>query len=61
MQVIINFFTLLISGVQAIISFLTQLPAILTVCVQAFPPVLATLLLSCFGLIIAIRVLELLP
>lgn len=61
MQVIINFFTLLISGVQAIISFLTQLPAILAVCVQAFPPVLATLLLSCFGLIIAIRVLELLP
>lgn len=61
MEVIVNFIKLLVSGVQAIISFLIQLPSVLAVCVQAFPPALSVLLLSCFGLIIAVRLLELLP
>lgn len=61
MQVIIEFINLLISGVQQVFSFILTLPQILSTCVTAFPPVLATYLLVAFGVIIAIRVLELLP
>lgn len=61
MQVIIEFIQLLISGVQQMFSFISELPGILSQCVNAFPPYLATILLVCFGLIVAIRVLELLP
>lgn len=61
MQVIINFFSLLLDGVQAIMQFMTQLPEIFALCVQAFPPALSVYLLAGFALIVAIRVLELLP
>lgn len=61
MQVIIEFFQLLMSGVQQVMSFLTTLPQILSTCVIAFPPVLSTYLLAGLAVIICIRVLELLP
>lgn len=61
MQVIIEFLQLLMSGVQQMFAFLTTLPGMLSQCVNAFPPALATYLLACFGIILAIRVLELLP
>lgn len=61
MQVIIEFFQLLMGGVQQVFSFILTLPDILATCVTAFPPVLGTYLLVLFGAIIAIRVLELLP
>lgn len=61
MQVIIEFIQLLIGGVQQIIQFFTTLPAILSTCVTAFPPVLSTYLLVGFAVIILIRVLELVP
>ena len=61
MEVIINFISLLISGVQAIMSFMVQLPSILALCVQAFPPALGVYLLAGFALVLCIRLLELLP
>lgn len=61
MQVIIEFFQLLMSGVQSVFSFLLEMPSLLSQCGNAFPPVLFTYLLAAFGVIIAIRVLELLP
>lgn len=61
MQVIIEFFQLLMSGVEQVMSFLTTLPQILATCVTAFPPVLAAYLLAGLAVIICIRVLELLP
>ena len=61
MEVVVNFVKLLISGVQAIISFLLELPSILAFCVQAFPPALSVIFISVFGIILAVRALELLP
>lgn len=61
MQVIIEYFGLLISGVQQVMSFITTLPSILSTCVVAFPPVLSQFLLAGFAIIICIRVLELVP
>lgn len=61
MQVVIEFFQLLMSGVEQVFSFMTTLPEIMSTCVTAFPPVLSTYLLVLFACIIAIRVLELLP
>lgn len=61
MQVIIEFIQLLISGVGQVFSFITTLPQLLSTMVTAFPPVLSTYLLVCFGVILAVRVLELLP
>ena len=49
------------SGVQSVFSFLLEMPSLLSQCGNAFPPVLYVYLLAAFGVIIAIRVLELLP
>lgn len=61
MQVLIEFVQLLMSGVSQVASFLTTLPSLVSTMVTAFPPVLIVYLLACFGLIVAIRFLELLP
>ena len=60
MQVIIEFFQLLMSGVQSVFSYITLIPTIFS-SITAFPPVLYVFLLAGFGVIIAIRALELLP
>lgn len=61
MQVIIEFIQLLISGVIQVFSFVATMPQLVSTMITAFPPVLYTVLLLCFGIILAIRVLELLP
>lgn len=60
MQVIIEFFQLLMSGVQSVFSYLTLIPTIFQ-SITAFPPVLYVFLLAGFGIVVAIRALELLP
>lgn len=54
-------FEYLLTGMQSVMSFVQSLPQMLSVCVQVFPPFLGVYLLGCFGVILAIRVLELLP
>lgn len=61
MQVIVEFLSLLMGGVQQVFQFLLTLPQILSTCLVAFPPVLSSYLLVCVVVIIVIRVLELLP
>lgn len=60
MQVLIEFVNLLITGVQSVFQYISMIPTIFS-SLTAFPPVLYTFLLAGFGVIIAIRCLELLP
>lgn len=61
MDTVLQLFEYLLTGMQSVLGFIMTLPCLLLVCVQAFPPVLAVTLVSFFGCILAIRVLELLP
>lgn len=61
MQVIIQFFSLLISGVSAVFGFMLNIGSIIEYSIQMLPIELSDTLLLCFGLILAVRVLELLP
>lgn len=61
MQVIIQFFSLLISGVSAVFGFMLNIGSIIEYSIQMLPSQLSDTLLVCFGLILAVRVLELLP
>lgn len=61
MDTVFQLFEYLLTGMQSVLSFVMTLPSLLLVCVQAFPPVLSVVLISFFGAILAIRVLELLP
>lgn len=60
MSVIVEFIQLLMTGVQSVFSFITTLPTLFQ-SITAFPPILYTTLLAGFGVIVAIRCLELLP
>lgn len=60
MQTIIEFINLLITGVQSVFGYLAMIPTIFS-SITAFPPVLYVFLLAGFGVIVAIRALELLP
>lgn len=60
MSVLIEFVQLLMSGVQSVFGFITTLPTLFS-SITAFPPILYTTLLAGFGVVVAIRCLELLP
>lgn len=61
MDTLFQLFEYLLTGMQSVFGFVMTLPSLLMVCVQAFPPILSVVLVSFFGCILAIRVLELLP
>lgn len=61
MDTVLQLFNYLLTGMQSVLGFVQTLPQIFSFCVQAFPPYLGVYLLICFGLILAVRVLELLP
>lgn len=65
MQIVIQFFSLLISGVSNAFSFFLNLfsvfESVLVILPHEEPNNLVTVLLVCFGIIVSIRVLELLP
>lgn len=61
MDTVFQLFEYLLTGMQSVMGFIQTLPQMLSVCVQAFPPFLGVYLLGCFAIILAIRVLELLP
>lgn len=61
MQTLIQFIKLLISGVSSAFLLLTSLFSILLTSLAMIPPYLTSVLILGFGIIVAIRVLELLP
>ena len=61
MLLVVQFIKLLISGVSNAFSFLVMLPEILISSLAIVPTPLTTVLFTCFGIILAVRVLELLP
>lgn len=61
MQTVIQFISLLISGVSLSFQFFLTLPSIIIACLGMIPNYLSGVLSLCLGIIIGVRVLELLP
>lgn len=62
MQTIINFINMLVSGVQQFLEFFIDLPDIISQFVGGIlPPELIATLLIVLGIVILVRVLELIP
>lgn len=62
MQTILNFINMLISGVQQFLEFFIDLPDIISQFVGGIlPPELIATLLIILGIVILVRVLELIP
>lgn len=61
MQFIIQFFDLLISGVSNAFNFFLNIFSVFEAVLVVLPQDLTTVLFVCFGIIVSIRVLELLP
>lgn len=62
MQTIINFINMLVSGVQQFLEFFIDLPDIISQFIGGIlPPELIATLLIVLGIVILVRVLELIP
>lgn len=61
MEVVSQLFSYLLIGMESVFRFISLIPSIFTVAFTVIPPTYSSVLLGCFGIIIAIRVLELLP
>lgn len=61
MLVIVKFISLLISGVSSAFSFILMIPSLIATSLLIIPSSLSSVLITCFGILVAIRVLELLP
>lgn len=61
MEVVSQLFGYLLTGVESVFGFISQLPSIFSTVFTVIPDSYSSFLLVCFGIIIAIRVLELLP
>lgn len=61
MEVVSQLFGYLLTGMEAVFGFISLLPDIFSTALSVLPTPFASFLLVCFGIIIAIRVLELLP
>lgn len=61
MEVVSQLFGYLLTGMEAVFSFISMLPSIFSTALTVMPTSYSSFILICFGMIIAIRVLELLP
>lgn len=61
MSVIIQWVNMLISGVQSLISFISEVPTYLGLGYSLMPPTLELIFVSCIALVVAVRIIELLP
>lgn len=61
MEVVGELFGYLLTGMEAVFGFISMLPSIFSTTLSILPTAYSSFLLICFGMIIAIRVLELLP
>lgn len=61
MEIVSQLFGYLLTGMESVFGFISLLPSIFTIVFSVIPVAYSSFLLVCFGIIIAIRVLELLP
>lgn len=61
MEVVSQLFGYLLTGMESVFGFISLLPSIFSTVFTVMPASYSSFLLVCFGIIIAIRVLELLP
>ena len=61
MTFVIQFISLLLSGVKAIANFFVMIPEFSASFLSIFPSSLYACLVVCFGIVLAVRFLELLP
>lgn len=61
MEVVSQLFGYLLNGMESVFGFILMLPSIFSAALTVMPTSYSSFILICFGMIIAIRVLELLP